>query len=72
MLTLIMSFGIKSEPSSVIAHRGIDSIKLTLLMIVTMSAGRAVAVTADSPELVMIVLTAPCATVKSAVMMSMP
>ena len=60
-----------SDPSRVMAQRGMLSKKPTSSMMVTISAGRVVSVSADSPEAVMMVEIMPCATLKSAVISSM-
>ena len=47
------------DPSRVMAHRGMLSQKPTSSMMVTISAGRVVSVSADSPEAVMMVEIIP-------------
>jgi hypothetical protein len=54
------------------AQRGMLSRKPTSSMMVTISSGRVVSVSADIPEAVMIVEIIPCATLKSAVISSIP
>ena len=60
------------DPSRVMAHRGMLSKKPTSSMMVTISLGRVVSVSADKPEASMMVEIMPCATLKSAVISSMP
>ena len=60
------------DPSRVMAHRGMLSQKPTSSMMVTISAGRVVSVSADSPEAVMMVEIIPWATLNSAVISSIP
>ena len=63
---------INNDPSRVMAHRGMLSRKPTSSMMVTISAGSVVAVSADSPEAVMMVEIIPWATWNSADISSMP
>jgi hypothetical protein len=60
------------DPSRVMAHREMLSRKPTSSMTVTISSGRVVSVSADIPEAVMMVEIIPWATLKSAVISSMP
>ena len=60
------------EPSRVMAHRGMLSMKPTSSMIVTISRGKAVSVSTDSPEVSMMVEMIPCATWNRAIMNSIP
>ena len=63
---------IKSEPSSVTAQRGMESIKPTSSMTLTSSSGNVVADIAVSPEESMMVVTMPWATRNAPVISSMP
>ena len=60
------------DPSRVMARRGVLSGNPTSSMMVTISLGRAVSVSADSSEAAMIAEIMPCATLKGAVISSMP